>query len=131
MARIRVQFNDELDDLSVPPISAFNVSDNNGNPVDIAAIEISGNSLIIVTDRDVPPGTFILRYIEPSQRPISNKTGYRVGSFGEVYNTDPNKPILVTVQVNGDILTLVYNEDLDIRSVPSADSFRILRFNQR
>lgn len=124
MSIVRIQFNDDLDDLSLPDKSAFSITDSSDTRT-VTQIAISVRHIELQVIPFIQPGLVTVDYQKPDSKPISNRIGNRVDSFNQQFSVYDDKPALLSFTVDGDSLVLTYDEELDIGSVPDISSFTV------
>ena len=127
MSILRIQFNDDLDNLSVPNKSAFTITDTSTNSLSISSITISGRQLEIEVTPFIQPGAVTVAYDKPTNKPISDRIGNRLDSFSMDFMVYEDKPKLLTFTINGDRLVLTYDEALDTGSVPVIAAYTVVK----
>ena len=127
MSKIRIVFNDVLDDLSAPDPTSFTVEDSTMGIIVITDVEVIGKNIIITTKQDVH-GMVTIVYNRPSSKPISNRLGYRSKGFKGFFDISTTPPVLRSATVNGSTIRLTYNEDLNKSSIPASSAFKVLRY---
>ena len=125
MSILRIQFNDDLDELSASN-SSFTVTDSSGTRR-VTKITISGREIQLEVVPFIQPGLVIVDYRKPDNKPISDRIGNRVDSFNQQMIVYEDKPILLSYTVDGDTVVLTYDEALDTGSVPDIDSFTVTK----
>ena len=133
-ATLTLVFDEALDTGSVPPADAFEV-EVDGSVVSLAAgnaVAISGRKVTLTLATAVTAGQEVEVYyhwrLAPAGHRIRDLFGNYSGYFSSsVYNVtgDTTAPSLRTATVNGASLTLGYDEELDLLSVPAARAFRV------
>ena len=133
-AELTLTFNEALDSDSVPSPNQFSVTVN-GTAVDLAAagaVVISGSDVILTLAAAVGHGDVVnVSYAGPTvptDKPIQDAAGNDAGAFTlDATNTTPDiiPPGQPKAEVNGNKLTLTFDEALDPDSVPSPDQFTV------
>ena len=112
-------YDEVLDESSVPATSAFTPG---GTAVTVSAVAISGAKVTLTLSQAVT-STVTLTYAVGAN-PLQDVAGNDAAALmDESVASDTTAPTLNTAVVNGDTLTLTYNEALDEDSVPAASAF--------
>ncbi|UHA74303.1 SwmB domain-containing protein [Paenibacillus sp. 481] len=125
---IRLTYNENLDKHSVPPIISYFVTVN-GAAHDIYDVEVNGEHVLLKLRSGVDAGQVVqLTYAATSgSKVIQDAAGNRVAALERhqvVNNTDTTLPRVVQATVQGSIITLEFNEELE--SVADAfEQFRV------
>lgn len=127
MSILRIQFNDNLDELSVPSSSSFSITDSSSNSLRVSQVTITGRQIELQVVPFIQPGLVTVDYQKPDNKPISDRIGNRLDSFNRQFTVYDNKPALLSFTVSGDSLVLTYNEALDTGSVPVISSFTVTK----
>ena len=129
---LTITFNDPdsprgLDSSSVPDKSAFTVSG-----ATVSAVAISGSDVTLTLEAAVAHGaTVTVSYTKPGSDPLQDAAENEVASFSgqPVTNNTPapdmTAPGFSSAVVNGDTLTVTFNEALDPNSVPAGSAFTL------
>ena len=135
--KVSVSFNEALDAASVPPASAFTVKRTpqggseetvslSGSPtISGGAAILTLSSAVAATDTDVK-----VSYTKPTAAGVSRLTdagGNEAASFTDLAAdaTDNTPPKLVQGEIDGDVITLYFDEALDETSGGNGDFFRL------
>ena len=125
-----VDFGEALDEGSKPAASAFSVSVAD-TAQSFASHAIVGRTLAIFFLGTTPTAgqTVTVSYTKPASNPLRDTNGNEVASFAKhaVTNTigDTAAPTFSSAAVDGEVLTLTFNEDLDWNIVPAPGAFHV------
>ena len=126
---LTLTYDEALDETSTPAAGAFTVTVE-GSAVSVSNVAVSGMAVTLtlgaaadareaVSLDYAPPGASPIR--DAAENPAAALTGETVTN-----NTpDTRAPELETAEVNGDTLTLTYDEALDETSTPAAGAFTV------
>ena len=134
---LNVYFNDVLSTRSVPASSAFTVrvTPSGGGMartiLGTGTVAISHVTATVTLASAVSEGeTVTVSYAKPAANPLQHQDGQSVASFDRhrvTNNTDATKPELRWAKLNGDTLTLYYDDRLKKSAAPDRNDFRFLR----
>ena len=94
---------------------------------DVESLSVSGSRVTLILETPAMPGEEVTLSYSPGEKPIKNITGVEALSFTNMPVENIGKaPVLVDVSVQGDQLTLTYDEPLDETSVPTTGSFTVM-----
>jgi len=129
--------NKSLSNSPLPAASSFSVSDTLGTTYTVNSVSIdpTTNQVILNTDA-IPAGKIVkVSYSPPAIAPVGDRAGNLVAGFtSQAVNnlipdssTDVSVPVLSTVSVNGNKVTLAYSDAslLDQASVPVYTDFTL------
>ena len=115
-------YNELLDRGSVPAPGDFTVSTG-----DVESLSVSGSRVTMILETPAMPGEEVTLSYSTGKKPIKHITGVDAPSFTNMPVENIGKaPVLVDASVQGDQLTLTYDEPLDETSVPTTGSFTVM-----
>ena len=126
-ATLTVTFNEDLDTGSVPAPGDFHVTvgDSRRNVAD-AGVAIAGATVTLTLESAVVAGdTVKVRYTKPSTNPLRDIGGNEVATFADQVVTNTTAPVFSGAAVNGAVVTVSFDEDLDTGSVPAPGDFHV------
>ncbi|MES3005928.1 MAG: SwmB domain-containing protein [Patescibacteria group bacterium] len=124
-ATLSLTYGEALDDDSVPATTDF-VVNVNGSPVLISTVSISGSVVLVALGNNVGSGNSVTINYTPGVDRIQDGAGSDAASLSGqsvTNNTETTVPVLSYARVNGNTLTLTYNEALDTGSTPATGDF--------
>ncbi len=120
--RLVLTYDEPLDEGSVPAPGDFTVSTG-----DVKSVDVSGPRVTLILETPAMPGEEVTLSYSTGEKPIKNITGVEALSFTNMPVENIGKaPVLVDVSVQGDQLTLTYDEPLDETSTPTTGSFTVM-----
>ena len=134
---VALDFDEALDRGSRPAASAFTVKvKNRTRPVSGVAFPTGDDDTVLVTISGpaVQHGEKVtLSYTPPTTNPLQDAAGNDVVAFTDfkVDNLVPQTPALVGAEVDGAVVTLAFNEDLDQGSPSPPSAFTVKVENQQ
>ena len=131
-AALTLSYAEALDESSEPAASAFTVKADT-NEVSLAAsnpVAVAGSAVTLTLAAAVRVGAVVtVTYTVPNADPIRDPFGNAAAGMTDepVRNVtqDTMSPVLRSAAVNGDTLTLTYDEALDLESEPAASVFAV------
>ena len=94
---------------------------------DVESLSVSGSRVTMILETPAMPGEEVTLSYSPGKIPIKNITGVEAPSFTNMPVENIGKaPVLVDVSVQGDQLTLTYDEPLDETSTPTTAAFTVM-----
>ena len=139
-ATLNLNFNEELDENSVPDRRRFSVHIWRGVNVfeRPAAVAISGYAVMLTLHEPVPgPGAVLAVHYYEHHRLGDSKLKDPAGNevqniyvYNVVYDTDTTAPTLERAAVNGTALTLIFDEALHTGSAPAGTAFGVTATQQ-
>ncbi len=127
-AVLRLTYNENLDESSVPPAADFTVKADsnvvllaNTNPVSISGRVVTLMLGRVVTNVEAVRVSYVVR----GDYPIQDTSYNAAEDFTNQKVTNGSTPTFTGAEVNGATLTLTYNEELDTSSVPAASAFTV------
>ena len=127
-ATLTLTYNEELDEMSTPPTSAYTVTVA-GSAVLVSTVTVSGSAVTLTLATPVQAGqTVTLAYAAPGTNPVQDDGGLDAGTLssqGVTNLTAAVPPALRSATVDGATLTLIYNEALDPMSRPATSTYTV------
>ena len=132
-AVLTVTFGEPLDETSVPAGAGGFTVQGGGNPA-VTEVAVSGTGVTLSLSEAIPDGAtgVTVSYKKPAANPIRDLAGNEAADFsGKAVAVQPDvtAPSLKAqpegASVNGDRLTLVYDEPLQESSAPAPESFTL------
>ena len=94
---------------------------------DVESVDLSGSRVTLTLETPAMPGEEVTLSYSTGKKPIKHITGVEATSFTNMPVENIGKaPVLVDASVQGDQLTLTYDEPLDETSVPTTGSFTVV-----
>ena len=94
---------------------------------DVESLSVSGSRVTLILETPAMPGEEVTLSYSTGKKPIKHITGVEATSFTNMPVENIGKaPVLVDASVQGDQLTLTYDEPLDETSVPTTGSFTVV-----
>jgi len=129
---LTLEYNEALNDFSNPAGSSFTVMVN-GQAVEVTSANALGSHVFLTLKTPVTDSqTVTVSYTPPASSPTEDQAGNDAAAFSNaaVQNRTPappdtTPPVLQTASVNGNTLTLTYNEALNAASDAAPSSFVI------
>ena len=125
-ATLTVTFDVDLDTGSVPAPSAFTVTvGSDGRTVD--SVSLSGKAVTLTLDSAVKVAEVVqVRYTQPESNPLEGSANdAEVATFANQAVSNATLPAVSSATVDGATLTLVFDEALDVQSVPAPGDFYV------
>ena len=127
-ATVTLTFDESLDTGSSPASSSFTVTVGSG-AVAVSGVSIAGSSVRLTLEAAVQAGQSVtVAYAKPAFDPISDLGGTDAASFAArtaTNRTAARAPRIIGATIDGDTLTLTFDEPLDPDSTPAAGSFTV------
>ncbi len=100
----------------------------NGSTVTVSGVDANGSTVTLTLSNPVNPGDVVtISYVVPGSNPVEDIAGNDAAAFSNqtVTNTtgDTTPPTLTTAAINGNTLTLTYDEALNGGSDPAAGDY--------
>ena len=130
-ATLTLTYNEALDTGSQPATGDYEVSVNDSTSDHaVTAVDVSGRTVTLTLDPAVVASDTVLVSYTPGTNPVRDSEGARAGEFTDelvTNNTTPAPPVYVHLSgvVNGDTLTLTYDEALDPDSEPATTTYTV------
>ena len=127
---LRITYNKALNVFSRPAASAYTVREGTQDKP-ISSVAVSRNSVVIYLTNAINPNTQVsVRYIKPSNNPITDREDIEANSFGfrtatneTTAKIDNTPPELLNARITHEQLSLLYDKDLSTRFIPSTSSY--------
>ena len=127
---LTLTYDETLDTASTPDASAFMLG---GTPVSVNTVMVSGMTVTLTLSAPVSSeATVTVSYTAPTAtgtNPVQDVAGNPAANLmmQAVTNSTPDNtpPMLTGAAVNGNMLTLTYDEPLDAASMPAASTFTL------
>ena len=123
---LTVTFDESLDTTSVPDPDDFHVTVGSRRDVVDGGVAIAGDTVTLTLESAVGPNDTVRVRYAAGTNPLRDTAGNAVATFGNqtVTNNSP-EPLLPEAVVKDVKLTLIYDADLDLGSVPAAGDFQV------
>ena len=124
---LTVTFGETLDEDSVPAPGDFIVTVA-GSPRAVASdgVEVDGATVILTLTSAVKGGDAVLvRYTQPANGPLQDSEENKVATFNDQTVANGTRPEYTGATVNGDSLTVNFDDALDTGSVPAPGDFTV------
>ena len=126
---LTIVFTETLDTESVPAADDFTVTVD-GDERDVTSVSVAGPTVKLGLAGTITAGQTVTVSYMLGETPLLGANGDAVESFGPqtTANNTPKAPSISDTPpptVNGTILTIVFTEALDPKSVPAADDFTV------
>ena len=124
-AELSITFDQALDTASVPAASDFAVSVNAATAT-VSAVALAGStaSLTLASAVDADDAVTVA-YTQPAAGGLRDSTSNRTASFGPLTAANATAPTPASATVNGALLTITFNADLDTANTPPAAAFTV------
>ncbi len=124
-AELSITFDQALDTASVPAASDFAVSVNAATAT-VSAVALAGStaSLTLASAVDADDAVTV-SYTQPTAGGLRDSTSNRTASFGPLTAANATAPTPASATVNGALLTITFNADLDTANTPLAAAFTV------
>lgn len=122
---LSITFDQALDTSSSPAASDFAVSVG-GTSATVSAVALAGSAASLTLASAVDADDVVtVSYTQPAAGGLRDSTSNRTASFGPLTATNATAPAPASATVDGDLLTITFNADLDTTSTPLAAAFTV------
>ena len=124
-ADLSITFDQALDTSSSPAASDFAVAVG-GTAATVSAVALAGSVASLTLSSAVDADDVVtVSYTQPATGGLRDSTSNRTASFGPLTATNATAPAPASAAVDGDLLTITFNADLDTASTPLAAAFTV------